>query len=62
MSVFGFHLDMHSLSILADFTVSVFLGRRKEAVGHVEGPSGSRIMVVPAPYVVPIENLNTNPK
>lgn len=38
------------------------LGRRKEMVGHVEGPSGNRIMVVPAPYVAPIENLNTSPK
>lgn len=35
--VFSFHF--HSFSVL---------GRCKEAVGHVEGPGGNRIMVVPA--------------
>jgi hypothetical protein len=38
------------------------LGRLKKVVGHVEGPSGNRIMVVPASYVVPVENLNTSPR
>jgi len=43
------------------YSFSVF-GKRKETVGHVEGPSGNRIMVVPAPYVVSIENLNSSPQ
>jgi hypothetical protein len=40
----------------------IVLRRRKETVGHVEGPSGNSIMVVPAPYEVPTENLNTSSK
>lgn len=40
------------------FTV---LGKREERVGHVQGPSGNRIMVVPAPYEVYVQDSNTCP-
>lgn len=61
MSVFGFHLEMHFLSIwpFSQFQCSGEASRNSRTRGRA---SGNRIMVVPAPYVVPIENSNTSPK
>lgn len=59
--VFGFHLEIHFLSIwqISQFQCSGEASRNSRTRGRA---SGNRIMVVPAPYIVPTENLNTSPK